>query len=223
LSSTTAAKPTFTAPEIAANTNYTFSLVVNDGAVDSPVDQVVITVKNVNKAPIANAGIDQTVNEGVTVTLDGSASTDPDGNTLTYKWIAPTGITLNSATAAKAIFKAPEVKQDTTLDFTLNVNDRFVDSEPSIVHITVKNIIKTDLVIIGLNGLKVFPNPSNGILKIEGLLLNQNNKIFVYTINGKLIKKKITYSTTETIDISDQVSGIYLLNINEQTFKIQKK
>ncbi|MDP4278785.1 MAG: choice-of-anchor D domain-containing protein, partial [Bacteroidota bacterium] len=83
LSSTTAAKPTFTAPEVTKDTLYTFSLVVNDGTTDSPADQVVVTVKQVNKVPTANAGIDQTANEGAMVTLDGSTSADPDNDALT--------------------------------------------------------------------------------------------------------------------------------------------
>ena len=47
-----------------------------------------------NQIPIADAGVDQSVNEGATVSLDGSASTDPDGNPITYLWTAPAGITL---------------------------------------------------------------------------------------------------------------------------------
>ena len=67
------------------------------------------------------------------------------------------------------------------------------------------------------------PNPSSGIFKIEGLPTNQKNRISVYTNGGKLIKKKVTNSTTETIDIGDQASGIYLLDVNKQIFKILKK
>jgi len=62
---------------------YTFSLVVNDGLVNSGTDQVVITVKKVNIIPLANAGADQTINEGVIVTLNGTTSTDPDSDPLT--------------------------------------------------------------------------------------------------------------------------------------------
>ena len=138
LSSTTAEKPTFTAPEVAADTDYTFSLVVNDGTEDSAPDQVKITVKQVNKAPAANAGGDQTVNEGIEVTLDGSASSDADSDLLTYKWTVPAGITLSSETAEKPTFTAPDVSINTDYTFSLIVNDGTVDSPADEVKITVK-------------------------------------------------------------------------------------
>ncbi len=142
LSSTTAVKPTFTAPEVTTDTPYIFSLVVNDGTINSNVDQVVITVKNVNKIPIANAGPDQSVNEGTTVTLDGTASSDPDGDSITYNWTAPTGITLSSATASKPTFTAPEVMTNTNYTFSLLVNDGKANSTADQVIITVNHVNK---------------------------------------------------------------------------------
>ncbi len=46
-------------------------------------DEVTITVHD---APIADAGSDQTVLVGETVSFDGSGSSDPDGGNLTYSW-----------------------------------------------------------------------------------------------------------------------------------------
>ncbi|MDP2338749.1 MAG: hypothetical protein Q8N05_20320 [Bacteroidota bacterium] len=40
------------------------------------------------------------------------------------------------------------------------------------------------------SSLKVFPNPSKGIFKIEGLQANGRNRISVYSIQGKLIREK---------------------------------
>jgi hypothetical protein len=141
LNDTTVSKPTFTAPDVVTNTNYTFSLVVNDGSFDSPEDQVVITVTP-NKAPRANAGIYQSVNENSRCTLNGSASSDPDKDVLTYLWTSPPGITLSSNTASKPTFTAPEVTTDTCYKFSLIVTDGLLNSTASQIVITVKNVDK---------------------------------------------------------------------------------
>ena len=55
-------------------------LVVNDGQVASVADTVAIST--VNSAPVANAGADQTALVTQTVTLNGGASSDVDGDAL---------------------------------------------------------------------------------------------------------------------------------------------
>lgn len=137
LSSTTVAMPTFNSTEVASDTPYTFSLVVNDGLANSSTDQVTVTIKQVNKVPVANAGNDQKVYEGLSGTLNALASSDGDGNTLTYSWTAPIGITLSSTTAAMPTFKAPEVSKDTQYTFGLVVNDGIANSLVNQVIITV--------------------------------------------------------------------------------------
>ena len=142
LSDATAVNPTFTAPEFSTNTDLTFSLVVNDGQVNSNTDEVVITVNQVqvaNTAPIANAGPDQTVDANEMVNLDGSGSSDADGDTLTYLWTAPDGIVLSDATAVNPTFTAPEFSTNTDLTFSLVVNDGEVNSNTDEVVITVKH------------------------------------------------------------------------------------
>ena len=59
--------------------------------------------------PVADAGSAQTVDEGTTVTLDGSNSSDADGDTLTYAWTGPQGVTLSDASLASPTFTAPQV------------------------------------------------------------------------------------------------------------------
>ena len=86
---------------------------------------------NTNRAPTADAGLDQSVNEFDTVTLDGSASNDPDaGDTLTYSWTqtAGTTVTLSDATVQMPTFDAPDVTAVTvaeTLTFAHNVPEVF--------------------------------------------------------------------------------------------------
>ena len=63
---------------------YVAQLIVNDGTADSAPASVTLTTANA--APIANAGPDQTVPLGSLLTLDGSASRDPEGALLSYTW-----------------------------------------------------------------------------------------------------------------------------------------
>jgi len=45
-----------------------------------------ISKKGMNDLPTANAGPDQSVSPGALVQLDGSSSTDPDGDSLDFEW-----------------------------------------------------------------------------------------------------------------------------------------
>ncbi len=139
LSSDTEMQPTFMAPEVTEDTDFQFGLVVNDGEIDSEVDYITVEVKQVNIPPVANAGEDQEVDERTVVTLDGSSSTDEDGVSLSYSWVAPEGITLSADDIFNPTFET-EVKADTTLNFILTVNDGEFDSEPDTVSVTVKQV-----------------------------------------------------------------------------------
>ena len=114
---------------------YTLTVQASDGAANVTVP-VTIRVTNVNEPPTANAGADQSVTEGATVTLAGTG-TDPEGQTLTYAWTPPAGITLSDATVANPTFTAPDRTADYTLTFSLKVNDGASDSAADTVDISV--------------------------------------------------------------------------------------
>lgn len=221
LSSTTTVKPTFTAPEVTANTNYTFSLVVNDGTVDSPVDQVVVTVKNLNKMPVANAGSDQSVNEGVTVSLDGSRSSDGDLNNLIYTWTAPEKVILSDTKSPKPSFTAPVVKKDSTLTFSLVVNDGFINSAPSTVKVNVLNVIKVGISGHSLSSLKVYPNPVSNELTIE-ILGNNKTQFEIINSVGQVVTSGQLQGKT-VIQTDHFTPGIYLIKLKSgETIEFRK-
>ncbi len=119
----TTAKPTVLLPNIAGT--LTFQLTVSDGqassAVDGTTDSVNVIVR-ASRPPVANAGFDQSqVHGGKPVTLNGSASTDPDGDALAFSWQQTGGpaVVLTGANTAQPTFTAPN--SDTTLTFQLTV------------------------------------------------------------------------------------------------------
>jgi hypothetical protein len=99
------------------------------------------TVNISNNPPVSNASIDQTVFEGVLVTLDGTASSDPDNDPITYSWtqLAGTTVTLSDATSATPTFTAPEVGAAEILTFQLTVDDGITTSTDT-VDVTVNDV-----------------------------------------------------------------------------------
>ena len=98
-----------------------------------------------NRAPIASAVAPQSVDEFAAVTLDGSASSDPDaGTTLTYAWTQTAGtmVTIANATMEQAGFDAPDVlaaNTPETLTFQLSVSDGSLTNTDT-VDITVNDV-----------------------------------------------------------------------------------
>jgi hypothetical protein len=96
-------------------------------------------------APIANAGISQTVTENVKVILDGRTSHPADGDTIVvYQWTQlPTGVpvTLTGANTDTPTFTVPVVPTDTVLAFSLRVVDNHGagSTNPAVVYVMVKH------------------------------------------------------------------------------------
>jgi hypothetical protein len=77
-----------------------------------------------NQSPVVDAGMDQTVYEGTTVQLAGTAS-DPDGTVVTISWrqIAGPTISLDDSTSLTAQFEAPSVSSDASVVLEVSVTD----------------------------------------------------------------------------------------------------
>jgi len=116
-----------------------FCRVTNTFVTDLTIESYPVTVIG-SDALIAHAGCDFGADEGSLVTLNGTASNNPSGEPLTYKWTAPEGIELSPTDMAQPEFVAPEVIYDTEYVFTLVVNDGVEDSDPDEVVVTVKNL-----------------------------------------------------------------------------------
>ncbi|MEQ9617358.1 MAG: Ig-like domain-containing protein [Phycisphaerales bacterium] len=114
--------PSFTAPDLEADTDLVFEIEVSDGE-NTTTKQVVVTVQAANQGPVVGAS-DVDVAEGDLVTLNADA-TDPENGALTYSWVQVSGpaVTLDDATAAEPTFTAPNGSSDSVIEFELTVSD----------------------------------------------------------------------------------------------------
>lgn len=104
-------------------------------------------VQDENHPPVAEAGPDQSVDDGATVTLDASATTDEDGDSLAFTWRQTAGpeVVLEADTGDSAdadpvrSFTAPTVPGGTTLTFEVTVDDG-EDTATDTVTVTVNDV-----------------------------------------------------------------------------------
>jgi len=103
---------------------YVVTLTVSDGALEDS-DEVEITATSENGGPVANAGGDQSVPTGTTVNLDGSGSSDPEGDTLAYVWTLTSRPGGSVAALAGGTTATPSFVADVAgnYELSLTVND----------------------------------------------------------------------------------------------------
>ena len=180
LSGADTATPSFDAPVGPATLE--FELEVCDEEPLCDTDTVVVNVNEPvvgNQPPVADAGADQTVDsEQAGVSLDGSGSTDPDGDPITYSWTQTSGpaVTLSGADTATPSFDAPV--GPATLEFELEVCDEepLCDTDTVVVNVDAPN---PDFDGDGiLNGVDTEPNtPSAAFDDMDGTsgsIVNRN-------------------------------------------------
>ena len=119
----------------------------DDRMVETTSTTISVEEPEQNQEPTADAGSDQTVNEGASVSLDATGSSDPDGDALSYSWTQTDGpsVTLSDASTATPTFTAPAVQSDTTLTFEVTASDGNGGSATDTVSVTVQNTGESDL------------------------------------------------------------------------------
>ncbi|NJD69712.1 MAG: PKD domain-containing protein [candidate division NC10 bacterium] len=140
-STTTLSDPTAVRPTILIDRpgTYVVQLLVNDGYTDSAPDTV--QIGTLNSRPVADAGPDQTAHIGSLIQLDGAASSDIDGDPLTYAWTFVTTPAGSQATLMDATTAHPSFVADLPGRYVagLIVNDGALDSKPAAVQIDTYN------------------------------------------------------------------------------------
>jgi PGF-pre-PGF domain-containing protein/PGF-CTERM protein len=142
LADNSTATPSFTAPNVSADTTLTFEVTTRDGNGGTDTDVVNVTVVPTNDAPVADAGLDQTVNATDTVQLDGTGSSDPNNDDLNYTWsqVAGPSVDLSNSESATPTFAAPDLDTPIEVVFELQVSDGEL-TDTDAVNVTVEPVL----------------------------------------------------------------------------------
>jgi Mg-chelatase subunit ChlD len=164
---------------------------------------------NINAFPTADAGVEQMVQEGVIVTLDGSNSTDPENQISAYRWTQTSGsaVTLSDPTAQNPFFTA---SIPGTLTFNLTVTDYYGASDSDEVTITVMLDPPPTVTIL---------SPSDGD-SVSGTIAvnaeavdNVGVNLVQFYIDGELKHFTTTTPYTFNWDTSKSESGLHTISV----------
>ncbi|MBF0451444.1 MAG: tandem-95 repeat protein [Candidatus Magnetomorum sp.] len=180
-------------PSLNQSGSVRIELKASDGIADSEIMFFIVEITPVNDPPVADAGEAQSVGEGRTVYLDGSASLDPENRIIFYQWSQTSGpqVNLSNSTKAQANFIAPEVSPNgATLMFNLLIIDHESIESNDTVQITIQDMAGQYMIhaIAGDNG-KIFPSGQLFVpeytSKTFSIAADPNYDIQDVLINGK--------------------------------------
>ena len=170
--------------------NYVATLTVSDGRLTSASSIVSVTASAPNQTPIASAGAPQSVVAGSVVTLNGSDSAAPNGDTLTYSWTLTSRPSGSAASLSQPTTPTPTFVADVVGTFvaTLVVSDGTLASAPASVAVTAISAGGTGAATRKLTG-KVIDGYVTGATVFADFnyngTLDQDEPSAVSTANGK--------------------------------------
>jgi len=198
--------------------------VTDDNGATSTIEKIInIITRGENQTPLANAGSDQTVEIGTAVTLDGSASSDPNGDELSYSWTQLTGktVSLTDSTAESPRFMANELG---IYIFELVVTDEEgLQSTPDTVSITVLEDVITPPVETTAADIHKFTISSayvreqDDILMVFAKIRNRGNNQEIVEITATLLPTGQSFTKRTTLGIKENSYEVFYLNKPEST------
>jgi hypothetical protein len=212
---------------------YKFELVVtdNNGAIGRDTMQLTVIAAS-NIAPVANAGLDQTITSPTSIaTLTGSG-TDADGTVVGYFWKQISGPSTSGLASPNLAETISDNLVAGTYEFELTVTDNMgavgKDSIVIVVAAPRLNLLNPDLL---SNSMKIYPNPVVDKATLEINLTQAKSKVMVVITNmlGNIVyQKNLPAGQTnikEIINMQNLSKGtyavtVYFSDVEKQTIKI---
>jgi len=170
-----------------------------------------------NTPPTANAGADQTITFGETVTLDASGSTDDNKESLTYTWSWKSDVDDSTLEKEAISFEVAGLSVgEHTFTLTVTDSDGEVDSD-EVKIIVNKNIVRT-ITYQAKNTYRTFDDGRTDLQESISFQKEYDKLLFMGTENGKLIvldaqtleeKSKVVIDVDEFAYIDAKVDYIY--------------
>jgi len=169
---------------------------------------------NANRPPVANAGSDQSIPVPVRVTLNGTASYDPDGSITNYSWTQISGPgTVSIADNGTAKPRVTGLQTGAYL-FELVVTDDKNATARDTVQVTVATPAQHSSPEI----IKVYPNPVVNTLTIDVENGQTGNlSVALYDVHGRAVLQKLYNKEgdtwLQTLDVHALARGAYQLRL----------
>jgi large repetitive protein len=214
MSSTSDSDMSFTTPAVAPHEtkDLKFSLIVTNPQGLTSVTSFTLHVVHANHPPVVTTDHELTVMEGNPMTLMATA-TDPDGDTMTYKWTQDAGsaVTLSNPTDLTTMFTAPAIganNTSATLHFTITADDGNggTGSDSVLVHVISASVYK----LASLNCGPIIRSHESGSATLVEAVDNPSNTPLTYEwtqISGAPIPISSATDSTPTITLPTGSGG----------------
>lgn len=136
---------------------------------------------------------------------------DPDGDAGTFSC----NNTIVEVDGSSLKLKA-KPDDNNSFEITIKGSDGKNSIEQTLKIYITKQEGSTEVITVGNSRVKVYPNPANSIIYVEGL---ENARYQIFSVGGVLLKQ----TSNNNIDISSLSSGCYILKIDIGTEIITKK
>lgn len=130
----------------------------------------------------------------------------------------------NNNEVTDAIVTAPNFPGQYIYIYTVQTSQDCYDE--TVLFIDVQDCDYSSIKEESLNNISLYPNPTNGLLHIEGIAQDAYT-LSIKDLNGRIVKEEKAYSANTSIDISGIQNGVYLVHIlknnSERVIRIVKQ
>lgn len=142
-----------------------------------------------NRKPIVRVNGNRNVIGPVSVHLDGSDSSDPEGGSLKYQWTQTSGPKLKLANTdqAKITVDVPEVNADTTYQFTLTATDNEGASGSASTSVTNKAPVYNQPPTLSISGMTYVNEGANVILQANASDPDGDTLEFMWDVDDRFV------------------------------------